>query len=108
MVASYPFLYEAVTVTCSVIDCPLPEMVAPVLSRAVIVMMPGYEYVPGGKPVGSILTPNILPFPPSVPVVAERTTHGLRPAVDAVQVTGLLHVPVSLNETVCAAEGVVP
>ncbi len=83
-------------------------MVAPVLSVAVIVMIPGYEYVPGGKPVGSILTPNELPLPLSVPDVAERTTHGFRPPVDAVQVTGRAQVPVSLNITVCTPEGDVP
>ena len=91
-----------------VIVCPLPEIVAPVLSEAVIVMIPEYEYEPGGKPVGSTLTPNVLPFPLSVPDVAERMTHGFRPLVDAVQVTGSEHVPVSLNVTFCTAECCVP
>lgn len=60
-------------------------MVAPVLSVAVIMMIPGYEYEPGGKPVGSILTPIVLPLPPSVPDVAERTTHGFSLVVEVVQ-----------------------
>ncbi len=91
-----------------VIVCPLPEIVAPVLSEAVIVIIPEYEYEPGGKPVGSTLTANVLPLPLSVPDVAERTTHGFKPFVDAVQVTGSEHVPVSLNVTFCTAEGFVP
>jgi hypothetical protein len=91
-----------------VIVCPLPEILAPVLSVAVIVIIPEYEYEPGGKPVGSTLTPNVLPLPLSVPDVAERTTHGFRPSVEAVQVIGSAHVPVSLNVTFCTAEGCVP
>ncbi len=49
------------------------------------------------------LTPNVLPLPLSVPDVAVSTSQALL-LVDAVQVTGREHVPVSLTVTVCAVE----
>lgn len=78
-------------------------MVAPVLSVAVIVMVP--EYVPGSNVAALTLTMKVLPLPLSVPDVAERTSQALLPASpDAVQLTGREHVPVSLTVTFCAVE----
>ena len=85
------------------IVCPLPEIVTPALSVAAIVMVP--EYGPDVRFVASTFTPSMLPPPPSVPDVAERTSQALLPASpDAVHVTGLTHVPVSLKVTICAVD----
>ena len=71
------------------------------LSVAVIVIVPEKE-VPVTKVAAVTLTPNVLPLPPSVPDDMGSTSHAL--VVDAVQVTGRAHVPVSLNVTFCAVE----
>src|SRR5438876_12256293 len=58
-------LSVAVTVRVTVTICPLPVTVAPLLSVAVIVMVP--VYVPGSTCVAVAFTPNELPLPLSVP-----------------------------------------
>ena len=89
------------------IVCPLPEIVTPALSVAAIVMVP--EYGPGVRFVASTFTPSMLPPPPSVPDVAERTSQALLPAsMDAYHVTGREHVPVSPKVTFSAVAEVCP
>lgn len=99
-VMTVPLIVKPVTVRVTLIACPLPEMVAPVVSVAVIVMVP--EYVPGVRLTAETFTPNVLPLPPSVPDDAGSTSHGL--FMDAFQVIGRAHVPVSLTDTFCAVE----
>lgn len=96
-------LTVAVTVSDTVIV--VPTTVVPVLSVAVIVMVP--VYVPGSNVAALILTPKVLPLPLSVPDGASSTSQGVLP-VEAVQVTGRAHVPVSLNVTFCTLDRAVP
>src|SRR6266702_2835506 len=76
----------------------------PVLSVAVIVMVP--VYVPGSSFTAEAFTPNVLPVPLSVPDVAVSASQGL--LVEACQVTGRAQVPVSLSVTFSAVEVACP
>ena len=92
-----PLIVKPVTVRVTLMVCPLPEMVAPVVSVAVIVIVPGYVF--GVRLTAVTLTPNVLPLPPSVPDDVGSTSHGL--LGDAFQVIGRAHVPVSFRVTFC-------
>ena len=98
-----PLMVKPVTVRVTATDC-LPPTAEPVLSVAVIVMVP--EYVPGTRLAAVTLTPNVLPLPPSVPDGVGSTSHAL--LADAVQVTGREHVPVSPKVTFCVVEVACP
>src|SRR5205823_7977795 len=88
-------LIVAVTVTLTVTVCSLPDTVAPVLSVAVIVMVP--VYVPGWTFTAEAFTPNELPAPLSIPEVEVSTSQEL--LFEACQVTGRAQVPLSLSAT---------
>lgn len=96
-------MLKPVTVRVTLTDCALPT-IEPVLSVAVIVMVP--VYVPGVTFTAEAFTPKELPAPLSVPEVAVIVSHEL--LVDACQVTGRVQVPLSLSPTVSAFELVCP
>jgi hypothetical protein len=64
-------------------------------------MVPVYDW-PVTRLAAVTLNPNVLPLPPSVPDDVRSTSHAL--VVDAVQVTGRAHVPVSLTVTFCGVK----
>src|SRR6266567_3672698 len=70
----------------------------------VMVMLP--VYVLGSRFTAEAFTPNILPAPLSVPEVAVSASHAL--LVEACQVTGREHVPVSPKVTFCVVEVACP
>src|SRR5436305_11680751 len=92
-------MVKPVTVRVTATDCVLLT-IAPVLSVAVIVMVP--VYVRGGTFTAEAFTPNELPAPLSVPEVALSTSQEL--FGEACQVTGRAQVPLSLSATWSAAE----
>jgi len=96
-------MVKPVTLRVTATDCVLPTT-APVLSVAVIVMVP--VYVPGGTFTAEAFTPNELPAPLSVPEVAFSKSHEL--FGEACQVTGRAQVPLSLSATFSEAEVVCP
>src|SRR6266568_480683 len=98
-----PLMVKPVTVRVTTTDCALPTT-EPVLSVAVIVMVP--VYVPGSTFTAEAFTPNVLPAPLSVPDVAVSMSHAL--LVEACQVTGRAQVPLSLSATFSAVEVACP
>jgi hypothetical protein len=96
-------MVKPVTVRLTATDC-APPTAKPVLSVAVMVMLPGY--VPGDRFAVEALTPNELPAPLSGPEVAVSASQRL--LVEACQVIGREHVPVSLSATFSEAEVACP
>ncbi len=98
-----PLIVKPVTVSDTEIVWGLPKTAAPVLSVALMVIVP--LYVPGAIFAGGLtLTPSVLPLPLSVPDAGERTSQALLPASPvAVHETGRAQVPISLKLTFCAA-----
>ena len=101
--STVPLMLKPVTVRVTATDCALPTA-EPVLSVAVIVMIP--VYVPGSMFTAETLTPNELPAPPSVPEAAVSASQEL--LVEACQVTGRAQVPLSFSATVSALEVACP
>ena len=101
--STVPLMLNPVTVRVTATDCALPA-VDPVLSVAVIVMIP--VYVPGSTFTAEALIPNELPVPPSVPEAVVSVSQAL--LVEACQVTGRAQVPLSLSVTVSALDVVCP
>ena len=96
-------LRVAVTVKVTVTVCPLPDTVAPLLSVAVMVMVP--VYVPGRTLTAEAFTPNEIPAPLFVPEDAVSASQELLVVLlEACQVTGRAHVPLSCSATVSGAE----
>src|SRR6266568_4695305 len=98
-----PLMVKPVTVRVTATDCALPTA-EPVLSVAVIVMVP--VYVPGSTFTAEAFTPNVLPAPLSVPDVAVSMSHAL--LVEACQATGREQVPLSPKVTFSAVEVACP
>src|SRR6266702_2690934 len=92
-----PLMVKPVTVRVTATDCALPTA-EPVLSVAVIVMVP--VYVPGSTFTAEAFTPNVLPAPLSVPDVAVSASQVL--LVEACQATGREQVPLSRRAIVTA------
>ena len=101
--STVPLMVKPVTVRVTATDCALPTT-KPVLSVAVMVMVP--VYIPGSTFTAEAFTPNILPAPLSVPEVAVSASQVL--LVEACQVTGREHVPVSPKVTFCVVEVACP